>query len=97
MAGNIPGVTVLSGLSLDQGGLHITSGGSVTVPSGVTLWITAPEFSLATITNAGSLSSRAGLGMMLGLVFAASGISLVARSGNTIYTIGGSSTSAAAP
>jgi hypothetical protein len=52
---------------------------------------------MGTIGTAGSLSSVAGLGFQLGIFFGASGCSLIGRSGNTIYTIGASAVSAAAP
>jgi hypothetical protein len=53
-----------------------------------------------TISGGASLSSLGPTNLdngQLGLCFAASGMSLIYRSGNTIYTVGASAVSAAAP
>jgi hypothetical protein len=82
------------------GGSQITmaSGTSLIVGSGATVtFLPGAMFSMGTIGTAGSLSSLAGTGFQLGIFFGASGCSLIGRSGNTIYTIGASAVSAAAP
>lgn len=104
MAGDIAGVTNLSGLTLSStlsvgGQASFTAG--VTAPSYVTLSggasMAGAQLSLATwgfsITTASQMSEVAP--NTLALVFQASGISLCFRSGSTIYTVGASATSAA--
>jgi hypothetical protein len=95
-----------SEVSLAAGAISATSAGRVAlasntsfvVASGATVtYLSGAHFSMGTIGTAGSLSSVAGLGFQLGIFFGASGCSLIGRSGNTIYTIGTSAVSAAAP
>jgi hypothetical protein len=70
------------------------------VASGTTLTLQTTSISIRTIGNLASLSSlgptNADCGQ-LAVWMGASGLSLVLRSGNTIYTIGASAVSAAAP
>jgi uncharacterized protein (DUF2345 family) len=102
MAGDIAGVTNLSSLSLAAdlnaaGRITIPSGASLIAASGATVAIASgAHFSMATIAAASSLASLAGTGMQVGLFFAASGLSLVCRSGNTLYYFN-SAASGAAP
>lgn len=86
-------------LSLAGGSqLNLASNTSLLVASGATVtWAPGAMWSMGTLSTAASLSSLAGTGMQLGLFFGASGMSLMGRSGNTIYTIGASAVSAAAP
>src|SRR4051812_45242997 len=90
-----------SGTSLSltsNGRLALASGTSLVVASGATVtWLPGAMWSMGTISTAASLSSLAGTGFQLGIFFGASGCSLIGRSGNTIYTIGASAVSAAAP
>lgn len=84
------------------GGSQLTLGSntSVILGSNTTLTLSGAALSWRTIANAGSLSSLGPTNLdngQLGLVFAASGMSLIYRSGNTIYTVGASAVSAAAP
>lgn len=103
MAGDIAGTTNLSSLSLAAdlnvaGRQTIPSGASLHAASGSTVaWLSGMHWSMATIGTAASLASVAGSGFQLGIFFGASGCSLIGRSGNTIYTIGASAVSAAAP
>lgn len=112
MAGDIPGRTNLSSLSLDggitlsgtsvsmtsTGRVDMASGTSLVVASGATVtWLPGAMWSVGTISTGASLSSLAGTGMQIGFFFAASGCSIIGRSGNTIYTFGASAVSAAAP
>lgn len=90
-----------SGTSLSltsNGQLLMTSGTSMIVSSGATItWLPGVMWSVGTIATGASLSSLAGTGMQIGFAFAASGCSIIGRSGNTIYTFGASAVSAAAP
>jgi hypothetical protein len=103
MAGDIAGITNLSSLSLAadlnvSGRQTLPSGASLVVNSGATVtWLPGFMWSVGTIATGASLSSLAGTGMQIGFAFAASGCSIIGRSGNTIYTFGASATSAAAP
>ena len=119
MAGDIQGVTHLTGLSVTstpgsalttyavpvliaQGGtrVQVDSGASIVFASGATVSFAGAMISMRTIGNLASLSSLAATDPNNGIMAiwqGASGLSLVLRSGNTIYTIGASATSAAAP
>jgi hypothetical protein len=85
-----------------QGGtrVQVDSGSSVIYSSGATVSFAGAMISLRTIGNLASLSSLAATDPNNGILAVwqgASGLSLVLRSGNTIYTIGASAVSAAAP
>lgn len=103
MAGDITGTTNLSSLTLAvdlnvAGRATMPSGSSLHVASGATVvWLPGAMWSVGTIATGASLSSLAGTGMQIGFAFAASGCSIIGRSGNTIYTFGASAVSAAAP
>ena len=94
-------VTLASGTSIDVGSgatINFAAGSSEVVRSGATvIWAPGAMFSVGTIATGASLSSLAGTGMLIGFAFAASGCSIIGRSGNTIYTFGASAVSAAAP
>lgn len=80
------------------GRAEVQSGSSLVLGSGATLtFLPGMQWSCGTLSTAASLASLAGTGFQLGIFFGASGCSLMARSGNTIYTIGASAVSAAAP
>jgi hypothetical protein len=102
MAGDIAGTTNLSSLSLAAdlnvvGRQTVPSGASLVAASGSTVaLLPGAHFSMATIGAASSLASLTGTGMQVGLFFAASGLSLVCRSGNTLYYFN-SAASGAAP
>lgn len=111
MAGDIHNYTVFSGLSIPSVGTIVNRGtqivSTVSVPAGGTdtrstgtLTLGATILSIRTIGNLASLASIAATNADNGLMAiwqGASGLSLVLRSGNTIYTIGASAVSAAAP
>ena len=105
MAGDIAGVTNLSSLSLAAdlnaaGRITVPSGGSIIFASGGTVSFAGAMISMRTIGNLASLSSLAATDPNNGIMAiwqGASGLSLVLRSGNTIYTVGASAVSAAAP
>lgn len=79
-----PGVTVFSGLSL-------AGGASVATLSTTSLAISGgPIASIQTVSGPSALTAG-----QIGLVFAASGVSLLLSSGKTYYIIGQSATSAA--
>jgi hypothetical protein len=85
-----------------QGGTRVIvdSGSSVIYSSGATVSFAGAMISLRTVGNLASLSSLAATDPNNGILAVwqgASGLSLVLRSGNTIYTIGASAVSAAAP
>jgi hypothetical protein len=103
LAGNLG---VSSDLSLSGGSVSVTSLGRVALGSGTSFvassgatiaYLPGVHWSMGTLGTAASLASVAGLGFQLGIFFGASGCSLIGRSGNTIYTIGASAVSAAAP
>jgi hypothetical protein len=80
--------------------LKVDSGASVIYSSGATVSFAGAMISLRTVGNLASLSSLAATDPNNGILAVwqgASGLSLVLRSGNTIYTIGASAVSAAAP
>src|SRR4051812_228742 len=88
--------------------LAVAGGSQVTISSNVsiilgsvtTLTLSGAAVSWRTISGGASLSSLGPTTLdngQLGLCFAASGMSLIYRSGNTIYTVGASAVSAAAP
>lgn len=89
----IPALTIAGGSRVE-----VQSGSSMIVGSGGTVtFLPGMQLSMGTISTAASLASLAGTGFQLGIFFGASGCSLIGRSGNTIYTIGASAVSAAAP
>lgn len=89
----VPALTVEGG-----GRLALASNASFVGSSGATItWLPGLMWSVGTIATGASLASLAGTGMQIGFAFAASGCSIIGRSGNTIYTFGASATSAAAP
>jgi hypothetical protein len=83
MAGDIMNYTVLSGLSMPSGGTVAINGGELSLGT--------YSFSITTAAAATSIPSG-----HLGVVFRASGISLVYVSGGTVYSFGSSSYSGAA-
>jgi hypothetical protein len=102
LAGNLG---VSSDLSLAAGAVSATSAGRLTMASGSSLVVASGatvtfqpgfQWSVATIAAASSLASLTGTGMQVGLFFAASGLSLVCRSGNSLYYFN-SAASGAAP
>ena len=80
MAGNLRGYTTFSALTLEGG----TSEGTVALNGGV-LSLGTYSFSIATAAAATAIPSG-----HLGVVFRASGISLVYISGGTVYSFGSS-------
>jgi hypothetical protein len=105
MAGDLQGVTHLTGLSVTSGPggsqatyavpvIHAAGGTQVLLDSGSSL-VAASGSSVAVLAGAqvswhtiaahSSLASVAGTGLHLGLIFRASGLSLLARSQNTVY------------
>jgi uncharacterized protein (DUF2345 family) len=98
MAGDIIGTTTYTGVNVSSGGsITLPSGTSLVAQSGATVaWLPGAHFSMATIGAASSLASLTGTGMQIGLFFAASGLSLVCRSGNSLYYFN-SAASGAAP
>lgn len=80
MAGNLTGVTVLSALSLDAP--SAVAGLPANTP---VLSLNTYSFSITTAALATSIPNNS-----LGLVFRASGISLVYVSGGTVYSFGSS-------
>jgi hypothetical protein len=102
MAGDITATTNLSSLSLAvdlnvAGRQTLPSGSSLVAASGATVtFLPGVQWSVGTIGAASSLASLAGTGMQVGLFFAASGLSLVCRSGNSLYYFN-SAASGAAP
>lgn len=100
-ASSLGQITLASGTSLQVGSgatITVAAGGTEVVASGATvIWQPGFTLSVGTIATGASLSSLAGTGMQIGFFFAASGCSLIGRSGNTIYTFGASAVSAAAP
>ena len=102
VSSTVPSSASAFGVSVLQvrGGSQITmhSNTSLIVGSGATVtYLPGAMWSVGTIGTAASLSSLAGTGMQIGFFFAASGCSIIGRSGNTIYTFGASAVSAAAP
>jgi hypothetical protein len=90
--GVVPVLSVAGGSRVDLASntsLVVASGATVTFSPGM-MW------SVGTIAAASSLASLAGTGMQVGLFFAASGLSLVCRSGNSLYYFN-SAASGAAP
>ena len=82
MAGNLQGLTTLSGLSLDGRGFVAAAG----VPANTPVFsLNTYSFSITTAALATSIPNNS-----LGLVFRASGISLVYVSGGTVYSFGSS-------
>lgn len=77
MAGNLFGYTVLSGLSLDR-----ANASAISAP---VLSLNTTSFSILTAATATAFPNNS-----LGLVFRASGISLVYLSGGTVYSFGSS-------
>jgi hypothetical protein len=78
----------------------IAAGGFLTMTSAGTVKISTAHLSWRTISTAASMSSIAPSNVdngVVSLAFAASGISLLYRSGNSVYVIGQSAQSAAAP
>ena len=118
MAGDLQGVTHLTGLSITStpglsqatythpvlhvaGGARVVvdSGSSFVVASGATLTLATTAISIRTIGNVASLASLGPTNpdnAQLAVWQGASGLSLILRSGNTIYTIGASAVSAGA-
>jgi len=80
MAGNLQGLTTLSALSLS--GREFVAGAGVPANTPV-LSLNTYSFSILTAANATSIPNNS-----LGLVFRASGISLVYVSGGTVYSFG---------
>lgn len=71
---------------------NYTTLSGLSIPSGGTVWIpTGAAFSVATYSAATLVPNNS-----LGVVFRTSGISLVFKSGSTIYSFGSSSYSGAA-
>jgi hypothetical protein len=108
MAGDIHAVTNLSHLSLagtlysgaaslsSEGRLTLGSGTSLVVESGATVTLMpAAQVSIGTIAAHSSLASLAGLGMQVGVIFRASGLSLVFRSANSVYYLNSDASGAA--
>ena len=92
MAGDIHGYTVLSALSLAGGssrGTLATNGGQVSLGGGI-LSLGTHSFSITTASAMDEIPDG-----HVGIVFQASGLSLIYRSGDTAYTVGASATSAA--
>jgi hypothetical protein len=118
MAGDIVGLTRLTGLSITSatgsaqtdiaypqlhvaGGARVVvdSGSSVIYSSGATVSFAGAMISFRTIGNVTSMASLAATDPNNGILAVwqgASGLSLLLRSGNTIYTIGASAVSAGA-
>ena len=82
MAGNLQGITTLSALSLDGRSFVASAGITANTP---VLSLNTYSFSILTAAAATSIPNNS-----LGLVFRSSGISLVYRSGNTVYSFGSS-------
>jgi hypothetical protein len=80
MAGNLQGITTLSALSLDGRGFVVGAGIPANTP---VLSLNTYSFSITTAALATSIPNNS-----LGLVFRTSGISLVYRSGGTVYSFG---------
>lgn len=103
MAGDIHGVpTAFSSVAVAQDAslATVTVSGKQTMASGSTLVLANTVISIRTVGNLASLASIAPTNADNGILAVwqgASGLSLVLRSGNTIYTIGASAVSAAAP
>ena len=82
MAGNLQGITTLSALSLDGRGFVAGAG----IPASTPVFsLNTYSFSITTAALATSIPNNS-----LGLVFRASGISLVYVSGGTVYSFGSS-------
>ena len=79
MAGNLFGHTVLSGLSFER-----ANASAVSQP---VLSLNTTSFSILTAASATAFPNNS-----LGLVFRASGISLVYYSGGTVYSLGSNTT-----
>ena len=98
------GLGVSSDLSLDGGAISMTSLGRVTLGSGTSLHLgsgstlavlAGAQASWHTIAAHSSLASVAGTGMYMGVIFRASGLSLLFRSQNTVYYINSDASGAA--
>ena len=98
MAGDIHDVTKLSSLSLHNtlqvGAASLTTASGLAL-SGSALNIGTGTVSWNTIAAHSSLASQAGLGMQVGVIFRASGLSLLFRSGNSIYYLNSDASGAA--
>lgn len=106
MAGDLVGPTILTGLIVTptpgsgvtttghtgpSSYIEVQSGGTLSVQSGAQLSLATFSFSIATAASATAIPSG-----NLGIVFRASGISLVYVSGSTVYSFGSSSYSGVA-
>ncbi len=83
------GITHFSGLSVTSGTSFSAVDAGLITSSGISM-LGAGQISLRTVANASSLGTTE-----LGIVFQASGVSLIYRSDDTAYTVGASAVSVA--